>query len=95
MAGRRPTNAREQRARLEQERARLHGARRAWHDGIVRRRIRDNTVAIITGSVIVVAAIVSQVLHAEATAPAPKPSPTVTPTPAVTPTPTATSTPAG
>ena len=85
MAGRRPTNAREQRTRLEQERIRLHSARRAWHDSVVRRRVRDNTIAIVVGSVIVVAAILSQVVHARVTAPAPKPSPTVTSTPSVSP----------
>lgn len=83
MAGRRPTNAREQRARVEQERARLHIARRDWYTGVVRRRVRDNTIAIIAGSVIVVGAIVSQVVHAEVTAPRPQPSPTVTSAPTV------------
>ncbi|MDQ4212758.1 hypothetical protein [Microbacterium capsulatum] len=81
MAGRRPTNAREQRARVEQERLRLHTARRDWHTGTVRRRVRDNTIAVVAGSLIVIAAVVSQVVHAQVTAPAPKPTPTVTSTP--------------
>ncbi|MGN8025835.1 hypothetical protein [Microbacterium sp. 22242] len=96
MAGRRPTNTREQRARLEQERARLHQARRDWHHGTVRRRVRDNTIAIVAGSVIVIAAIVSQVVHAQVTAPAPKPSPSGSSAPQVSPAPQPTATtPAG
>ncbi|WP_295010641.1 hypothetical protein [uncultured Microbacterium sp.] len=87
MAGRRPTNAREQRARLDQERARAYAARRDWHAGIQRRRLRDNAVAIVAGSIVVLAAIVSQVVHAEVTAPAPKPTPSATTTPTPSPVP--------
>lgn len=99
MAARRTTNARAQRARTEQERARLHTARQQLHMKAVRRRVRDNTIAVVVGSVIVIGAVVSQVVHAEVTAPAPKPSPsassTTVPDSSPTPTPTATETPAG
>ncbi|MBS1698093.1 MAG: hypothetical protein JST25_06785 [Actinobacteria bacterium] len=99
MAARRSTNARAQQARVQQERSRLHTARQTLHADGIRRRVRDNTVAVVAGTLIVVGAVVSQVVHAEATAPAPKPSPSSTPTLApeapLTPQPTATETPAG
>ncbi|MFS0893774.1 hypothetical protein [Microbacterium sp. 179-I 3D3 NHS] len=68
--------------RTQAERARLHAARKDWHESRIRRRVRDNAVAIIAGSVIVVAAIASQVVHAQVTAPepTPTPSPSVAPT---------------
>lgn len=77
MAGRGSKSAQQ---RTEAERVRLHTARRAWHDGQVRRRVRDNTIASIVGSLIVVAAIGSQVAYAQANPPAPSPTPTVEPT---------------
>ena len=99
MAARRTTNARAQRARTEQERARLHTARQQLHTKAVRRRVRDNTIAVVVGSVIVIGAVVSQVVHAEVTAPVPKPSPSVSsttvPDSSPAPAPTATETPAG
>lgn len=74
-------------ARTSVERARLHTARTDWHEGQIRRRVRDNTIAIIVGGLIVVAAIGSQVVHAQVTAPEPTPKPSVQPstTPAETP----------
>ncbi|MCT1476456.1 hypothetical protein [Microbacterium sp. p3-SID336] len=75
-------------ARTEAERARLHTARTRWHEDQIRRRTRDNTIAVIVGGLIVVAAIGSQVVHAQVTAPEPSPSPTVQPTDAPTDTPT-------
>lgn len=66
--------------RTEAERARLHAARRQWHDGRIRRRRRDNAIASIVGAVIVIAAIGSQVVHAQVAPPAPDPTPTVEPT---------------
>ncbi|MDR6868562.1 hypothetical protein J2Y69_003181 [Microbacterium resistens] len=80
MAARRPTNARDRRVKVEQERARVHAARSRWHEGVNARRVRDNVIAAIAGSVIVVGAIVSQAVHAQVTAPAPSPSPTAVPT---------------
>lgn len=66
-------------ARTSAERARLHAARTKWHERQIRRRVRDNTVAVIVCGLIVIAAIGSQVLHAQATAPQPTPSPAVEP----------------
>lgn len=66
--------------RTEAERARLHAARRQWHDGRIRRRRRDNAIASIVGAVIVLAAIGSQVVHAQVAPPAPDPTPTIEPT---------------
>lgn len=85
MAARGSKNAQ---SRTAAERARLHTARTQWHEGQVRRRVRDNTIAAIVGSLIVVAAIGSQVVHAQVTAPEPTPTPTVEPTTAPTGTPT-------
>lgn len=73
-------------ARTEAERARLHTARTRWHEDQIRRRRRDNTVAGIVGGLIVVAAIGSQVVHAQVTAPEPTPTPTVAPSESPTPT---------
>jgi len=72
MAARGSKNAQ---ARTSAERARLHTARTRWHEGQIRRRVRDNTIAAIVGGLIVVAAIGSQVVHAQVTAPEPTPSP--------------------
>ncbi|MFB8190605.1 hypothetical protein ACFC14_14870 [Microbacterium sp. NPDC055988] len=83
MAARGSKNAQ---SRTAAERARLHTARTQWHEGQIRRRVRDNTIAAIVGSLIVVAAIGSQVVHAQVTAP--EPTPTVEPTTAPTTAPT-------
>lgn len=64
--------------RTEAERARLHTARTRWHQDQIRRRTRDNAIAITVGALIVVGAIVSQVVHAQVTAPEPTPSPSPT-----------------
>jgi hypothetical protein len=77
MAARGSKNA--QQARAQAERARIHAARKDWHDGRIRRRVRDNVLAGIAGGLIVVAAIASQVVHAQVTAPDPTPSPSVSP----------------
>lgn len=66
--------------RTEAERARLHTARTEWHDGQIRRRVRDNTIAVIVAVMIVAAAIGSQVVHAQVAPTAPAPTPTVEPT---------------
>jgi hypothetical protein len=60
-----------QRSRSETERARLHAARKAWHQNLQRRRVRDSVLACIIGGLIVVGAVVSQTVHAQVTAPAP------------------------
>lgn len=79
MAGRGSKNGR---SRTEAERARLYAARTAWHEGLIRRRVRDNTVAGILGGLIVVAAFASQGVHAQVNAPEPDPTETSTPGPA-------------
>ncbi|WP_159463129.1 hypothetical protein [Microbacterium paraoxydans] len=73
-------------ARTEAERARLHAARTRWHQDQIRRRTRDNVIAVTVGSLIVVGAIVSQAVHAQVTAPEPTPSPSSTIDPAPVPT---------
>ena len=88
-------------ARTEAERARLHTARTRWHQDQIRRRTRDNAIAITVGALIVVGAIVSQVVHAQVTAPEPTPTPSPissiapspTPSDAPSPVPTASETP--
>ena len=72
--------------RTEAERARLHTARTRWHQDQIRRRTRDNAIAITVGALIVVGAIVSQVVHAQVTAP--EPTPTPSPTSSIAPSPT-------
>lgn len=79
MAGRGTKNA--QRTRTEAERARLYAARLAWHERQVRRRTRDNTIAGVVGGVLIVAALASQAVHAQVTAPEPTPTESSTPGP--------------
>ena len=76
--------------RTEAERARLHTARTRWHQDQIRRRTRDNIIAVTVGSFIVVGAIVSQVVHAQVTTPEPTPSPSssIAPSPVPSDTPT-------
>lgn len=76
MAARGSKNAQQ---RAQAERARLHAARSDWHQGQIRRRIRDNTIAGVVGGLLVVGAIASQVVHAQVAAPEPTPTPTVEP----------------
>lgn len=78
MAARGSRSTRQERVQAER-RTRLHTARTIWHQGQIRRRTRDNVVAAIVGSLIVIAAIGSQVVHAQVTTPEPTPTPTVEP----------------
>ncbi|WP_240747243.1 hypothetical protein [Microbacterium sp. K24] len=78
MAARGSRSTRQERAQAER-RTRLHTARTIWHEGQIRRRRRDNVIAGVVGAVIVIAAIGSQVVHAQVTAPEPTPTPTVEP----------------
>ncbi|MGM1016345.1 MAG: hypothetical protein ACQEW8_02245 [Actinomycetota bacterium] len=80
MAGRGQKNS--QRARIENDRARLHAARTDWHEGQIRRRRRDNTIAGVLGGVLLAAVIASQVVHAQVNPPAPEPTPSETSVPA-------------
>lgn len=88
-----------QQDRAQAERARLHAARKTWHEGRISRRVRDNTIAGIVGGLVVAGAIASQFVHAQVAAPEPTPTPTSTVAPsesptAPTPEPTAVETPA-
>lgn len=75
-----------QQSRTEAERVRLHTARRTWHEGQIRRRVRDNTIAGVVGALIVAGAVASQVAYAQVNPPEPSPTPTVAPTDAPLPT---------
>jgi hypothetical protein len=77
MAGRKSSQS----ARTEKERARLHAARTAWHEGRIRRRVRDNALVGIVGGLLIVGAMASQAVHAQVTAPEPVETTTPTPTP--------------
>jgi hypothetical protein len=70
-----------QRERAEAERARLYAARKRWHESLISRRTRDNTIAGVAGGLLIVAALVSQSVHAVTNAPEPAPTETSTPTP--------------
>ena len=74
------------------ERARLHQARRAFHQSQARRRTRDNLIAGIGGGVLILAVIGGQTAYflAGPGAPAPSPSTSTTPTPRTTPAPSTT-----
>ncbi|RAZ34677.1 dioxygenase [Microbacterium sp. SMR1] len=91
MAGRRKNRD----DRAAHERARLYAARREYHDGLARRRSRDNVIAAIAGGVLILAAIGAQVAYFTAGpgAPAPAESPAPSPTETLSPTPTPTQTP--
>ena len=78
MAARGSRSTRQERAQAER-RTRLHTARTIWHQGQIRRRTRDNVIAGVVGALVVIAAIGSQVVHAQVTAPEPTPTPTVEP----------------
>lgn len=79
MAGRGSKNA--QQARTEAERARLHTARKTWHAGQIRRRVRDNAVASVAAALLIAGAVGSQVALAQTRPPEdPAPTPTVEPT---------------
>lgn len=85
--------------RAAKERARLYLARQEYHEGVQRRRRRDNLIAGIAGGALILAVVGGQLAYYTLGpgAPEPEPSPSVTPTPttAVTesPSPTATVTP--
>ncbi len=81
-----------QRERTQAERARVYAARSAWHEGRIRRRVRDNVLVGVVGAVLVLGAIGSQFVHAQVTAPEPSPTSTPSPTQTVVPTTTPTDT---
>ncbi|MET0861173.1 MAG: dioxygenase [Microbacterium sp.] len=76
------------------ERARVYQARQAFHDGVARRRTRDNLIAGIGGGLLILAVIGGQTAYFLAGPGAPAPSPTSSVSPAPTSTPLPTETPA-
>lgn len=73
-------------SRESRERARVFQARHAYQDGLVRRRKRDNVIALVGGGVLLLAIIGGQVAYFTAGPGAPDPVPTQTSTPSPTPT---------
>ena len=69
------------RARTEQERARLYRARIEWNESQIRRRTRDNVLAGVLGGALLLGTIASQTVHAIVLDEAPEPAPIITPTP--------------
>ncbi len=69
--------------REARERARTYQARRDFHEGVVRRRRRDNLVAGIAGGVLILAVVGAQVAYYTLGpgTPAPAPSSSTTPAP--------------
>ena len=86
MSRRASSHARGRQNRTEQERARRYAARAAWQEGRAQRRRRDTVIASIAGSALVIAAFVSQAVHASVAGPVPEPTTTPSPAPIVTPT---------
>ncbi len=86
------TGANKKQTRAERDRARLYEARRSFHDGLLRRRRRDNVLAGVVGGILILGVLGGQVAYygMGPGRPAPEPSATPTPTPttATTPTPT-------
>ncbi|WP_159498673.1 dioxygenase [Microbacterium sp. 18062] len=76
-------NARGRDQRAERERARTYQARRQFHDGVIRRRRRDNLIAGVAGGVLILAVVGAQIAYYTLGpgAPEPTPSSTSTPTP--------------
>lgn len=65
--------------RAERERTRIYQARRSFHEGLSRRRVRDNLIAGIGGGVLLVAILIGQTLYYTGGPGAPLPSPSATP----------------
>lgn len=88
-------------AREARDRARLYQARQEFHDGLDRRRRRDNLIAGVAGGALILAVVGGQIAYYTLGPgqPVPEPAPTATPTPtptpsvSVSPTPTASPTP--
>lgn len=91
------TGGKDRGARAERERARLYQARKAYHEGLERRRRRDNVIAVVAGGLLIAGITAGQVAYFTVGPGLPEPEPTETSTPApsettppATPTPTAT-----
>ena len=84
-SGSKPPSGKDRAGRAARERARLHRARTAYHEGLQRRRTRDNVTAGIVAGVLIAGAIGSQVLYYTVGPAAPVPAPTESTSPAPTP----------
>jgi hypothetical protein len=73
------TGGNDRRTRAERERARLYQARRQFHEGLGRRRRRDNLLAGVVGGVLLLGALGAQTAYFTAGPGAPEPSATPTP----------------
>ena len=89
------TGAGKNQSRVAKERTRLYQARHEFHDGLLRRRRRDNLIAGVAGGAIILAVIGGQIAYYTVGPGTPVPEPTTSPTPTATPlaTPTPTPTP--
>lgn len=69
------------------ERARVYQARQSFHEGLGRRRTRDNVIAGVVGGLVIAAVIVVQTLFFTVGPGTPAPEPTATTEPTSVPTP--------
>ncbi|MDD7929973.1 dioxygenase [Microbacterium sp. NM3R9] len=70
--------------RAAQERARVYAARREYHEGLTRRRSRDNLIAAVGGGVLLIGLLAAQAAYFTAGPGAPEPAETPAPTPSAT-----------
>ncbi|RLK49174.1 dioxygenase [Microbacterium telephonicum] len=84
------TGANKKQTRAERDRTRLYQARRDFHEGLQRRRRRDNLVAGVAGGILILAVVGGQIAYYTAGPGAPVPEPSATATPSATPAPVAT-----
>ena len=70
--------------RAARERARIYQARRDFHEGIARRRGRDNLIAGIAGGILILAVVGGQVAYYTLGPGVPTPTTSTTPSPAPT-----------
>jgi hypothetical protein len=73
-------------AREARDRARLYQARQEFHDGVQRRRTRDNIIAGVVGGVLILGVVGGQIAYYTVGPGQPAPAPTTTPAPTVSPT---------
>ncbi len=80
------TGGKDRTSRAERERARLYQARKTYHEGLSRRRRRDNLIAGVAGGLLVAGIVSAQVAYFAVGpgVPAPTPAQSTTPAPAPT-----------
>lgn len=64
----------------------MYAARREYHEGLTRRRSRDNLIAALGGGALILAVLGGQIAYFTAGPGAPEPTPTETPAPTPAPT---------